>query len=110
MPSHVSPNVPKQLLSVSSCLWQSYYPDEEPGHGQWWSGAVIMDQASFLDEVEAAAQSAAGPWASEVNWERFTIHWDEPPVRAQSCPILRSCMPPLPLNLCAGFHGIWTGC
>jgi hypothetical protein len=40
-----------------------------------------MDQASFLDEAEAAAQAAAGPWASEVNWERFTIHWDEPPVR-----------------------------
>ena len=65
---------------------QSYYPDDEPGHGQWWSGAVIMDQATFLDEAEVA-QQLANAWASEVHWERFTIHWDEPPVRHAPPPL-----------------------
>lgn len=58
-----------------------YFPDDEPGRGQWWSGKVVLDQRSFLEPEEAAAQLAS-PWACDVHWERFLIHWDEPPVRA----------------------------
>ena len=62
-----------------------YFPDDEPGRGQWWSGKVVLDQRSFLEPEEAAAQLAS-PWACEVHWERFCIHWDEPPVRALATP------------------------
>ncbi|KAK9915369.1 hypothetical protein WJX75_008121 [Coccomyxa subellipsoidea] len=56
---------------------QVYYPDEEPGRGQWWAGQVVVDQQSFL-EPEEARQLLENPWGSESLWERFTIHWDEP--------------------------------
>lgn len=61
---------------------QVYYPDEEPGRGQWWAGQVVVDQQSFL-EPEEARQLLENPWGSESLWERFTIHWDEPVVSKQ---------------------------
>ena len=57
---------------------QIYYPDEEEaGQGQWWNGSVAAD---MLDPEEAAAASA-DPWAAEGLWERYVVHWAEPPVR-----------------------------
>ncbi len=63
---------------------QVYYPDDEPGRGQWWSGQVVCDQQSFL-EPEEARQLLENPWDSESLWERFTIHWDEPVVSPAPC-------------------------
>ena len=59
-------------------LMQIYYPEEEEaGQGQWWNGSVAAD---MLDPEEAAAASA-DPWAVEGLWERYVVHWAEPPVR-----------------------------
>ena len=57
---------------------QIYYPDEEEaGDGQWWSGSVAADMLE-PEEAQAAVQD---PWSCEGLWERFVVHWAEPPVR-----------------------------
>lgn len=62
---------------------QVYYPDDEPGRGQWWSGEVVVDQQSFLTPEEARAL-LENPWDSETLWDRYTIHWDDATVRSPS--------------------------
>ena len=58
---------------------QIYYPDEEEaGEGQWWSGSVAADMLE-PDEAQAALQD---PWSCEGLWERYVVHWAEPPVCA----------------------------
>ena len=66
---------------------QIYYPDEEEaGDGQWWSGSVAADMLE-PEEAQAAVQDC---WSCEGLWERFVVHWAEPPVRP----------PPLSLQAC----------
>lgn len=56
---------------------QIYYPDEEEaGEGQWWSGSVAADML----EPEEAQAALGDPWACDGLWERFVVHWAEPPV------------------------------
>ncbi len=63
------------------CAVQIYYPDEEEaGDGQWWSGSVAADMLE-PEEAQAAMQQ---PWSCEGLWERFVVHWAEPPVGGPS--------------------------
>jgi hypothetical protein len=84
-----------EIMKMMTAM-QVYYPDAEPGRGQWWSGTVVMDQHTFL-APEEAAQVLQDPWSSEL-WERFTIHWDEVGISCQNGSItytsfLKECHP-----------------
>ena len=48
------------------------------GRGQWWSGSVAADMLE-PEETRAALQD---PWSCEGLWERYVVHWAEPPVCA----------------------------
>lgn len=74
-------NVAHRCALTALCTVQIYYPDEEDaGDGQWWSGSVAADMLE-PEEAQAALQDA---WSCEGLWERFVVHWAEPPVRGSS--------------------------
>lgn len=72
----MSSQSPMPFLDRVSCM-QIYYPDDdEAGEGQWWSGSVAADML----EPEEAQAAIEDPWSCEGLWERFVVHWAEPPV------------------------------